>query len=64
MKIGILGSEMVGKTLGARLAGLGQDVMVGTRSPDNLREWAEPVGVRAGSDADAASFGEILFNAT
>ncbi len=64
MKIGILGSGMVGKTLGARLAGLGQDVVVGTRSPDNLREWAESVGARAGSCAETASFAEILFNAT
>jgi 8-hydroxy-5-deazaflavin:NADPH oxidoreductase len=64
MNIGILGSGTVGKTLGAKLAELGHDVMVGTRSPEKLRDWAETVGARAGLYADAASFGEILVYAT
>ena len=31
MKIGILGTGMVGQTLGGKLAELGHDVMIGTR---------------------------------
>lgn len=36
MKIGILGSGVVGQTLGAKLAQDGHDVMLGTRSPQDL----------------------------
>lgn len=65
MKIGILGSGMVGQTLGARLAALGQDVMVGSRTPEKLREWAaQTPGVKVGSLADTAAHGDIVINAT
>jgi 8-hydroxy-5-deazaflavin:NADPH oxidoreductase len=64
MKIGIFGSGSVGKTLATKLVGQGQKVMVGTRSPDKLREWAQAAGARVGTYADTAAFGEILFNAT
>ena len=33
MRFGILGTGVVGKTIAARLAGLGHDVIVGTRTP-------------------------------
>ncbi len=42
MKIGILGTGMVGRTLAARLAGLGHDVQMGTRSPDDTRARTAP----------------------
>lgn len=66
MKIGILGSGMVGKTLGGKLADLGHEVMLGTRTPAKLEEWLRTVqgNIRAGSFADTAAHGEILFNAT
>jgi predicted dinucleotide-binding enzyme len=65
MKIGILGSGMVGQTIGAKLVELGHDVVVGTRSPEKLREWsAQHAGARIGSLAEAAAHGEIVFNAT
>jgi predicted dinucleotide-binding enzyme len=64
MKIGIFGSGMVGKTIGAKLAELGHDVIVGSRSPEKLREWAASVGAKAGSYTETARFGQILFNAT
>jgi 8-hydroxy-5-deazaflavin:NADPH oxidoreductase len=33
MRLGILGTGVVGKTIAAGLVGLGHDVMVGTRDP-------------------------------
>ena len=76
MKIGIIGSGVVGQTLGAKLVERGEDVVLGTRSPGNvsdrrgfgqsLDEWLKATGSkgRIGSFADAAAHGEIVFNAT
>lgn len=75
MKIGILGSGVVGQTLGEKLVGLGHDVVLGTRRPDaldevrgrgTLREWLARVGGggRVVSFADAAGHGEVVLNAT
>ncbi len=66
MNIGIIGSGIVGQTLGAALAGRGHAVVVGTRDAGKLREWAARTGGRArvGSFADAAAHGEVVVNAT
>lgn len=66
MKVGVLGSGMVGQAIAAKLAELGHEVMVGTRSPEKLQEWLAGVGgnVRIGSMAETAAHGEIVFNAT
>lgn len=66
MKIGVLGSGMVGQTIAAKLVALGHEVMVGTRSAEKLQEWLDGVGgqARIGSFADTAAHGEIVFNAT
>ncbi len=66
MDIGIIGSGMVGQTLGAKLVGLGHDVVIGTRDPGKLEEWLEQVGGNsgAGSNAEAARHGEVVINAT
>lgn len=64
MKIGILGSGMVGQTLATKLAEQGQDVMVGTRSPEKVAAWAADAGVRLGSLNDTASHGDLVINAT
>jgi predicted dinucleotide-binding enzyme len=66
MKIGIIGSGTVGKTLGGRLAELGQSVLIGTRDPAKLKDWAATAGANAtvGSFADAAAHGEVVMNAT
>lgn len=66
MKIGILGSGMVAQTIGSKLAALGHEVMLSTRDAGKLAEWAAGAGSNAsvGSFADAAGFGEILFNCT
>jgi len=76
MKIGIIGSGVVGQTIGAKLVERGEDVVLGTRSPGSLNDkrgfgqslddWLNATGSRArlGTFADAATHGEIVINAT
>jgi len=68
MNIGVLGSGVVGQTIGSKLVQLGHDVMMGSRDEANPKAvaWTKQEGQHAlfGSFADAASFGEILFNCT
>lgn len=68
MKIGILGTGMVGQAHGIKLLQLDHSVMMGSRTADNPKasEWAKSNGSNAfhGTFADAAAFGEILFNCT
>jgi predicted dinucleotide-binding enzyme len=79
MRLGILGTGVVGKTIAARLAGLGHEVMVGTRDPEETTSRTEPdvygnppfgawledhPEVRLGTFAEAAAHGEMVVNAT
>jgi len=68
MDIAILGTGIVGKTIGTALTKLGHRVMMGSRTSDNPKaiEWASGAGENAsvGTFADAAAFGEIVFNCT
>ena len=68
MRIGILGTGVVGKTLGHRLVKLGHDVRMGSRKSgnDKAKAWAKEAGPGAseGSFADAAAHGELVFNCT
>jgi 8-hydroxy-5-deazaflavin:NADPH oxidoreductase len=68
MKIGMLGTGMVGRTVGAKLVALGHEVRMGSRSAggESARAWAEEAGDGAseGTFADAAAFGEVVFNCT
>lgn len=68
MRIGILGTGVVGQTIGAKLVQLGHEVKMGSRSAANeaAAEWARTSGAGAshGTFADAAAFGEIVFNCT
>jgi len=68
MKLGVLGTGMVGNVIGTRLVQMGQDVMMGSRSNTNEKAaaWVKANGPKAsqGTFADAAKFGEILFNCT
>lgn len=68
MRIGILGSGAVARTLGGALVQLGHDVKLGSRTAANETSaaWARARGARGstGAFADAASFGELVFNCT
>lgn len=59
-KAGIIGSGDVGKTLAAGFIKHGYEVMVGSRSPEKLSEWAAEAGARTGTMEQAARFGEII----
>ena len=79
MKIGIIGTGMVGQALAAKLSELGHDVVIGTRdvsatlartSPDGYgnppyRTWqAQHPKIRLATFAEAAAHAEIVINAT
>jgi predicted dinucleotide-binding enzyme len=68
MRIGVLGTGMVGTTIATKLVDLGHDVTMGSRTADNEKasEWVASTGDHAsqGTFADAAAHGELLFNCT
>jgi 8-hydroxy-5-deazaflavin:NADPH oxidoreductase len=76
MKVAIIGSGIVGQTLGKKLVELGHDVVLGTRDPNKLDEakgwagslsdWLTAVGNKAtvATFAAAVAQGEIIINAT
>lgn len=61
MKIGVLGSGIVGETLASGFLKHGHAVTIGSRTPEKLAEWAgeNPKG-STGTFAEAAAFGELL----
>lgn len=68
MRVGVLGTGMVGVALATRLVEVGHDVVMGSRTPDNEKAVAWAAGqterAAAGTFADAASHGEVVVNAT
>jgi predicted dinucleotide-binding enzyme len=79
MKIGILGTGGVGRTLAAKLIALGHEVVIGTRNVEDTLARTAPDGMggppfkvwhsqnpkaKLVKFSDAASFGEMLFLAT
>jgi 8-hydroxy-5-deazaflavin:NADPH oxidoreductase len=68
MKLGVLGTGMVGTRIATKLVDLGHEVRMGSRRAGNEKAvaWAESAGERAseGSFDDAAAFGEVAFNCT
>jgi predicted dinucleotide-binding enzyme len=68
MRVGVLGTGMVGKAIAGKLASLGHEVTIGSRTADNedAAAWAEGGGERAshGTFADAASRSDVIFNCT
>jgi len=68
MRIGILGTGTVGQTIGLGLIRLKHEVKLGARTVTNEKAalWSMNNGPRAtnGTFADAAAFGEIVFNCT
>lgn len=68
MKIAVFGTGMVGDTIGSRLVELGHQVMMGSRTSTNEKARAfvakHASGASAGTYAEAAAYGEVIFNCT
>jgi len=61
MKVGILGSGAVAKSLAAGFLKHGHAVVLGTRDPNKLSDWLEEhQGAKVVSLAEAAAFGELI----
>lgn len=79
MKIAVFGTGIVGQTLATKLAGLGYDVMIGTRNADEAKARVDPdrngnpgfgkwlsenIKITLGTFAEAAFFSDLIINAT
>jgi len=79
MKTAVFGTGNVGQTIAAKLVNLGYEVFIGTRDVNEAKSRTEPdrygspgfgtwlgsnTRVKLGTFAEAASFGEMLVNAT
>jgi predicted dinucleotide-binding enzyme len=68
MKIAVFGTGTVGNTIATKLVKVGNEVKMGSRTANNEKavEWVKANGAKAsqGTYADAAAFGELVFNCT
>jgi hypothetical protein len=68
MKIAVFGTGDVGQAIASKLVSLGHEVKLGSRTANNekAQAWVAKSGPRAstGTYADAAKFGELVFNCT
>lgn len=68
MKIAVMGTGMVGAAIGSKLIAIGHAVMMGSRTKNNEKaiEFVNknPKNASEGTFAEAAHFGEIIFNCT
>lgn len=68
MKITVLGTGVVGDTIGSKLIELGHEVMMGSRTTTNLKAQAfidkHPGKATMGTFSEAAAYGEMIFNCT
>jgi hypothetical protein len=61
MRIGVIGSGVVGQTLAAGFLKHGHAVTIATREPARLTDWrAKHAGARIGGFAETAAFGELV----
>ncbi|MCB0306006.1 MAG: NAD(P)-binding domain-containing protein [Calditrichaeota bacterium] len=62
MKIGILGSGIVGKTLAGGFLKHGYEVMAGSRQPEKLQDWKAEIGpkLQTGNYSETAAFADII----
>jgi len=68
MKLGVFGTGSVGQAIAGKLVALGHQVKMGSRTATNEKAaaWVKAAGSGAsqGTFADAAAFGELVFNCT
>jgi predicted dinucleotide-binding enzyme len=65
VKISVLGTGEVGSAIAEKLAALGHEVVIGSRTPDAQRvtALAGSIGARAVTYSEAAAFGDWIVNA-
>src|SRR4051812_25112371 len=66
MRIGIIGSGVVGRALATGFKNHGHDPMVGTRDPSSgdIADWGKEAGVPLGTFEEVAKHGEVVALAT
>jgi predicted dinucleotide-binding enzyme len=66
MRYAVLGTGPVGQAIAGKLKDVGHDVVMGSRSADNAKalEWAAGRGVELRTFREAATWGELVINAT
>ena len=61
MKIGILGSGVVGQTLADGFINKGYDTMIGTQHLERLKEWSEKTEkAKIGNFSETAAYGDLV----
>ena len=62
MKVGVIGSGIVGEVLANGFLKKGDEVLRGSRDPSKLEKWRASAGSRArtGTDEEAARFGDLV----
>jgi 8-hydroxy-5-deazaflavin:NADPH oxidoreductase len=60
MRFGIIGSAVVGQTLGSGLKKHGYEVRIASRSPEKLAEFSTKTGIAAGAPSDVAAWAQAL----
>jgi predicted dinucleotide-binding enzyme len=60
MRIGVIGSAVVGQTLAAGLKKHGHDVRIASRAPSKLADFSRTSGIPAGTFQDVAAWAELV----
>jgi predicted dinucleotide-binding enzyme len=61
VRVGVIGAGRIGGGVARLLARAGHEVVLSfSRDPEGLRAQAEQIGVRAGTPAEAAAFGDVV----
>jgi predicted dinucleotide-binding enzyme len=60
MRVGVIGSAVVGQTLASGLKKHGHDVRIASRTPEKLADFSKSSGIQAGTCPDVASWAEVI----
>ena len=60
MRIGVIGSAVVGQTLASGFKKHGHDVRIASRTPAKLADFSKSSGIPAGTFPEVASWAEVI----
>jgi predicted dinucleotide-binding enzyme len=60
MRVGVIGSAVVGQTLAEGLKKHGYDVRIGSRTPAKLADFSQKSGIQAGTFSEVAAWGDAV----